>query len=204
LLLLLTLAFLFVGENSVAQRRDVRKEKPTSQSEKPKGDSGSGMTKSREAAALAFVREHHGELESLLVQLKESQPKQYETAIRDLFRASERLAGFQEKDRERHDLELKAWQAKSRVQLLSATLLMSPSDAQLKDKLKRALLDDASVRREILELERDRITRRLARLEAQIQSIDAGAERTAERQIKLLLEGTKKSIPTKTTNSSTN
>ena len=57
-----------------------------------------GMNVAREAAALAFVHEHHPELESLLASLKERQPKQYEAAIRDLFRHSERLAGYQEKD----------------------------------------------------------------------------------------------------------
>ena len=157
-----------------------------------------GMTKAREAAALAFVREHHPELESLLIQLKESRAKQYESAIRDLFRTSERLTVFLEKDPVRHELELKAWQAKSRVQLLSATLMMTPQDARTRGRLKQALLDESQVRRELLELEHQRTTKRLERLNSQIRSLENSAEQSAERKIKLLLEGQKSTKPAKT------
>ena len=157
---------------------------------KPKPNASSGMTKAREAAALAFVREHHAELESLLIQLKESQPKQYEQAVRDLFRTSEKLASLQERDRQRHDLELKAWQARSRVQLLSATLLMSPQDKPTANKLKAALLDEAGARRKLLQLDYDRTTKRLERIEAQMESIDNNAEKAIDRQIRQLIEGT--------------
>lgn len=187
-----------------AQQRDKPKDKPAAQNDRGKArpNSNSGMTKAREAAALAFVREHHPELQALLIQLKESQPKQYEQAVRDLFRTSERLASFQERDGQRHDLELKAWKTRSRVQLLSAMLLMSPQDQSTASKLKQALLDENDVRREILELERERITKRLERIETQMEAIDNNAERAAARQIKQLIEGTK-SVPankTKTPN----
>lgn len=152
-----------------------------------------GMTKAREAAALAFVREHHAELEELLIQLGESQPKQYEAAIRDLFRTSERLAAFHERDSDRYAMELTTWKLNSRVQLLSARLLMTPADKQLREKLKQAMLDHAAVRRELLTLERERVTKRLDKIEAQIKSIDQGAERMVDRQIKNLLDGPQKS-----------
>ncbi len=152
-----------------------------------------GMTKAREAAALAFVREHHPELEELLIQLGESQPKQYEAAIRDLFRTSEKLAAFHERDADRYAMELASWKLNSRVQLLSAQLLMSPADKALRAKLKQAMLDHAAVRRELLTLERERVTKRLEKLDAQIKNIDQGAERMVDRQIKNLLSGPEKS-----------
>ena len=186
---------LLIAPSAIAQQRTATKEKPTAtatgrQPDKSKVTGVSGMTKAREAAALAFVREHHAELEALLIQLKESQPKQYEQAVRDLFRTSERLAVWQEKDPQRHEVELNAWQARSRVQLLSATLLMTPQDKSTAEKLKQALLEENKVRRKILLLDHERTSRRLERIEAQIESLEKNADKAVDRHIKQLIDGT--------------
>src|SRR5687767_13810045 len=55
-----------------------------------------GITPEREAAVMTFVKHHHAELAELLIHLKENAPKEYERAVRDLFRTSERLAQVQE------------------------------------------------------------------------------------------------------------
>jgi hypothetical protein len=150
------------------------------------------MTKAREAAALAFVREHHGELEQLLSHLRENQPQQYDEAIRDLFRTSERLAGFQEKDAARYDLELKAWKLRSRIQLMSANLLMSPQDEELRAKVKEAIHEQLAVRGELLALERERTATHLQNLDGQIERLKSDADKMAQRQLEALLEGNKK------------
>jgi hypothetical protein len=148
-----------------------------------------GMNVAREAAALAFVHEHHPELESLLASLKERQPKQYEAAIRDLFRHSERLAGYQEKDASRYELELKSWKLQSRVQLLSATVLMSPQDAAAKAKLKEALVEQLRARRELLALERQQVAKRLKKLDEQLEKLNREVDLTAESQLQAILAG---------------
>jgi hypothetical protein len=150
------------------------------------------MTKAREAAALAFVREHHSELEQLLNHLRENQPQQYDAAIRDLFRTSERLAGYQENDAQRYELELKAWKLKSRIQLMSANLLMSPQDQELRAKVKEAIREQLTVRGELLALERERTATHLQSLDSQIEKLKSGADKMAERQLQSLLEGNKK------------
>jgi hypothetical protein len=165
--------------------------KPGQKKPQKQPDKSGGMNKSREAAALAFVREHHPELESLLASLKEQQPKQYEAAIRDLFRHSERLAGSQEKDAARYELELKAWKLQSRVQLLTATFMMSPQDEAAKAKLKAALVEQIHARRELLQLERDHVAKRLEKLDEQIKKLQNDSEQAAERQLQAIVEGPK-------------
>ena len=64
------------------------------------------VTPERESAALLFAERHHPELRGLLDRLKVNNPDQYEDAIADLFRTSERLAGLQARTPERYDLEL--------------------------------------------------------------------------------------------------
>src|SRR6185436_5664149 len=50
------------------------------------------ITPEREAAAVTFVKLHHPDLAELLGHLKQSNPREYQRAIRDLFRTSENLA----------------------------------------------------------------------------------------------------------------
>ena len=70
------------------------------------------VTPEREAAARTFVSRHHPELVALLDHLQTSEPKQYQRAVRELFRASERLAQFREQDEGRYALELETWKVK--------------------------------------------------------------------------------------------
>src|SRR5206468_2527102 len=49
------------------------------------------VTPEREAAAITFVQRNHAELADLLASLKASQPQEYERAIRDIYRTTERL-----------------------------------------------------------------------------------------------------------------
>jgi hypothetical protein len=187
------------AKNPPPKNKPAASEKPAPKPEAVRsGASGSvkrplaKMTKAREAAALAFVHEHHAELEQLLNHLRENQPQQYDAAIRDLFRTSERLAGYQENDAQRYELELKAWTLNSRIQLLGANLLMSPQDQELRAKVKDAIREQLAVRGELLALERQRTATRLQSLDSQIEKLKTSADKMAERQLQSLLEGNKK------------
>src|SRR5947207_8298247 len=83
------------------------------------------VTPEREAAVMTFVQRNHAELADLLTSLKTSQPQEYEGAIKEIFRTIERLAVIQERDPRQYELEVVAWTAQSRVQLLAAKLKMS-------------------------------------------------------------------------------
>src|SRR6478736_3014044 len=63
-----------------------------------KGKPALAVTPEREAAAMAFVKQHHPELADLLTMLKAGNQKEYEKAVRELYRTSERLAQIQERD----------------------------------------------------------------------------------------------------------
>ncbi|MCA9268287.1 MAG: hypothetical protein KDA41_07440 [Planctomycetales bacterium] len=187
-----SLAILLGAAFAVALRSDrgasaVAQDKPAKRSS-PDGRTPMGLTVAREAAAMAFVRAHHPDLEQLLVQLKEVQPKQYEEAVRDLFRTSERMATLAERDLPRHDAELAVWRSRSRVQLLSAQLLMSPQDVRVRARLKESIIEHLAARRASLELQRERMARNLANLDASLDKMSGDVDKTAEKQIRALLE----------------
>lgn len=123
----------------------------------------------QEQAALALVREHHPELGELLAKLKADNPKQYQQAVKELYRSSLRLSQFKENDPRRYELELKAWQLDSQVRLLAARLTME-TRPELEEQLKASLLEREDVRIELLKLDRERTAERLEALDRQLST----------------------------------
>ena len=128
------------------------------------------VTPEREAAALTFVRRHHPPLAELLIHLEEQDKRQYQRAIRDLFRTSERLAQLQERDADRYQFELRVWKIQSRIQLYSAQLAMQ-EDPAIRQRLKEALREQDEVQRQLLQRERQRLSERLKRIDEQLNAM---------------------------------
>ena len=135
----------------------------------------------REAAALSFVKQHHPELAELLTHLKESSPKEFERAIRDLYRASERLAQIQERDSISYELELGLWKARSRAQLLSARLHMADDDG-IRKELRATLTEEYDLRVRIAERDREKVSERVKALDEQIDRLRTQRDKTIENQ----------------------
>jgi hypothetical protein len=148
------------------------------------------ITPEREAAAMAFATRHHGELATLLTALATRNPAQYQNAIRDLYRASERLAQVQERDAERYELDLAEWKINSRIQMLVAKLSMAPSQA-VQDELRLVLGEHTDVRIKLLKLERDRAAARQAKAQELLEAAEAGREDEIERRYDMLVKGSK-------------
>lgn len=151
------------------------------------------ITPEREAAVLKFVEQHHPELAALLSSLKAGNAKEYQRALRDLFRVSERLAQFYGRDPQRYDLELRLWQAQSRMDLLAARLQMS-GNAELRTQLEQSLAEQFSLRQSLLRLERERAAERLKKLDQQLEALDASRDELLDRQLRQLVD---KPVPDK-------
>jgi hypothetical protein len=144
------------------------------------------VTPEREAAVRTFVERNHPELAELLTHLKSNKPQEYERAIRELHRTTERLAGIQERDRTQYDLELKLWTAQSRVQLLTAKLRMDSTD-ELKGKLREALNAQAEAKVALLKHDRERVADRLTKIDADIARFENDRQKMIDKQMELLL-----------------
>lgn len=140
----------------------------------------------REQAAMALVREHHPDLVELLKRLKATKEKDYRQAVRELYRDSQRLENFRQRDEERYGLELRAWQLASRIRLLTAKLSLEDRP-ELQEELKTALAEQAEVRLAIRKLERDRLALRLSKLDEEIASLTARRDEELKRGFDRLL-----------------
>jgi len=149
------------------------------------------LTPAREAAATAFVRKNHPELEELLIYLKEKRDADYRRAVFDLYRTSERLALYQDRgDTERYKLELKHWQSQSRMQLIVARLKMGNND-ELRSELKATLAEKMDLRAAILQRDRDKLAERMKRLDEQIHQLTQDRDSEIDRQVRLLTRSSK-------------
>ena len=161
----------------------------------------------READALAFVREHHPELATVLETLKPRNPAEYKKAISELSQVSRTLRDLKLKNPKRHELALDAWKAKSRVELLAAQLAGSPSE-ELKSQLRLAIEArvDVEIRRHRFDLEQAEQAARKAR-EA-IDRLETQRDSLVEARFRALqpkkTAKPKKTAPAKPANTPTN
>jgi hypothetical protein len=180
--------------SSQSSRSSPQPNKSANKSTKKSGPNATkpvAITAEREAAAMSFVKEHHAELAELLIHLKDSSPKEYERAIRDLSRASERLTQIRERDSQAYELELKVWQARSRAQLLNARLQMT-EDEEIRKKLRETLTEEYDLRLLILTRDRDRLVERTKNLDEQIERLKQRRDDGIEAQYQQLTKAARK------------
>lgn len=187
--------------------------KPGKPSEKPKPKDTNrpkntgAITPEREEAVIKFVERNHPALLELLRPLKESQPKEYERAVRELLRVTERLEAVEQRDKHLHALELQAWTLQSRNQLITARLKvarekhkaaqstddMPPSELQkieeLETELEGVLGQQIDVRIEILSFERAKAQERIEKLDKDIADMKANRNQVVAKQAQQLTGG---------------
>jgi len=175
-----------------------RKEKPEAVQKSAKAEAKPAKKKSADAehedAALLLVREHHPDLVELLKRLKGTKEKEYQQAIKELYRESERLEAARQRDPERYKLELRAWQLDSRMRLLTAKLSLEDR-AELQEDLKAALGERADVRLAQKKLERERLTARVQKLDDEIANFASQRDADLKRNFDRLLRTAEKARP---------
>jgi len=143
------------------------------------------ITPEREAAALTFVQRNHPELADLLAVLKTSQPEEYDRAVRDIFRTLDRINLIQDRDPLQYDLEVAAWTAQSRVQLLAAKLKMGSTEELLR-KLRDALTAQNEAKLALLSHERQKVADRLTKIDADIARFETDRDELLDKQLHVL------------------
>ena len=144
------------------------------------------MTPSRKAAALAFVKQNHPELATLLRSLKKNKERAYLRALKQLYTTSERLARAKERySPERFEVELEAWKLDSRIRLLAAqTSLSRKKDLKRQRELQRALHERIDIRVRLMRLDIDRLQKRVGKLAKTLDGVEADRDKAAAQYLK--------------------
>jgi hypothetical protein len=143
------------------------------------------ITAEREEAVMSFVQQNHAELKALLAHLRENRRKDYERAIRELSRDAERIGQLKDRDNKQYELELKAWTIKSRIQLLTAQMVMGDKE-EIRSQLKTLLNEQFDIRSALMIRERERVRERLARLDQDIVRLESERQKIVENQLQVL------------------
>lgn len=151
----------------------------------PKNKQELPITAEREAAVMTFVQQNHAELKELLTHLRENRRKDYERAIRELSRDAERIGQLKDRDSKQYDLELKAWTIKSRIQLLTAQMVMGDKE-EIRGQLKTLLNEQLDVRTSLAKRERGRAQERLSRLDQEISRLENERQKIVDNQLQML------------------
>lgn len=150
---------------------------------KKEKDDSPESKKAREQQVIPFVEEQSPELAKLLAHLKRHKPEQYDEAVRELARTVTTLTHAKGKDARLYELELRAWQAKTRVQLLAAQSMIAEKEG-LEAKLREAIQDELKVKADELAYRRERSA---AWYNRQIENIQEDREKLVETRMKKLL-----------------
>lgn len=127
-----------------------------------------------EAAALAFVREHHPELAELVLRLKPMKPVEYQRAIRELARVSKNLAAIAARNPRLYELSLSTWKARSRVELVTAKLASASGPSpQLESELRQAVEDQLENEIRQQTFERDQAAERVKKLSDNVGRLES-------------------------------
>jgi hypothetical protein len=185
-------------------QRDLLAQTPAVKSSAPPAGSASAkkakpaitITAEREAAVLTFVQRNHAELADLLAVLKTNQPDEYDRAVRDIFRAMDRMNQIQERDPLQYELEVAAWATQSRVQLLAAKLKMGSTDELVK-KLRDALATQNEAKLALLKHERQKASDRLTKIDSDIARFATDREDLIDKQLKILTRTAGEARPAK-------
>jgi hypothetical protein len=148
----------------------------------------------RAQRVVSFVEAHQPELAKVLANLQKRKPAEYARAIEELDRSVEPLTSGKAKDPRLHELQLRAWQARTRVELLGARLVAGKDGkgegkAQdreaLERQLREAIAAELDIRAEQLAYRKQRSA---AWYDRQINRLSEKREDLVTARLKALLE----------------
>ncbi len=145
-----------------------------------------------ERVALAFAGAHHAELARLLGPMKAAHPREYQKAIRELFRASDRLSRIQARSADRYELELAIWKSESRLRLVAAQSAMVDDDER-REQIEKLVTERNSLRVRLFELEIAESEARIAQLNRQIETLKGQESEAVRREVDRLVNTAKSS-----------
>lgn len=174
------------AEKREAEKKEADRASAEKQAAAEKQEKRRDQESAEEQAALAFAKENHPELASLLEQLRSSSPKGYQSAIAELTRDRERLARVQERTPDRYESELALWRLDSRIRLLAARSAMSDGST-VRAELKELLAERREVKLARLKSDLERQQVRMERLESSIAELESGGDEAVENELEQLL-----------------
>ena len=145
-----------------------------------------------EAAALKFAKEHHPELAKLLGPMKSTRPKEYQKAVRELYRTADRLTRMETRAPERYAIEIEIWKTESRLRLIAVRTAMVDDDER-REQIEKLVTDRNALKIKLYEFERDEAKSRISQLDKQIEMLKTQESNAVRKEVDRLVNSAKSS-----------
>lgn len=179
----------FFLSESLSLHAQERTARPGKQSKPPT------FTKAREAAALAFLREHYPEAVKPLANLKSSNRAANERTLVDIFRASEKLTAAFEKDPTEARILLRQWHNQMQRRLLTGQLLRDPENEQIRAQIQKTIEQSIQIEADLLQHHAQQLKQQAMRTEQRRDEILKNKGQLAKKRFADLLIALKKVRP---------
>lgn len=131
------------------------------------------VSNQRRAELMAFVKIHHAELRPLLASLQKNRPNKIQSVLRTLDREVKNLQTWEKRSPERYKKSLALWIVKSKIELLSAQLVVKKSNkarTALKNDLSNLITERHDMQVDLLTYDAELTKKRLEKLEDQLKT----------------------------------
>lgn len=159
----------------------------------PVSASRESLSNEQKLAALEFAKVNHPQLATLIRKLEKRDAVEYQKALIDLSRTSEKLERVKSRDAERYEVELNLWKLDSRIRLLAARMA-SDERSSLEKELRTLLEQRTDLRLEQLQMDRERLAGRIDRIDGQIDQLSTERGALVDKEVDRL----RKSVRTRT------
>ena len=132
------------------------------------------ISQQRRAELIGFVRKHHPAIRPLLVSLEKNRPAEFQTALLRLDREVKNLQILEKRSPERYQNLLEQWICKSKIELLSAQLVLKKIDDQktaVRNELKSQIAKRHDLRIALLAEDAALAKKRLDKLQEQVKTL---------------------------------
>ena len=149
-------------------------------------------TQRRRAEVLDFVQEHFPELGTVLAQAEKNHPAKIKNAYSRINKEVVRLEKLKTARPEKFELALKQWKLKTRIEIAVAQFAKKEDAEQLKTRIEPLVVEMASNRRKILDLERGFLVERLSKIDRLIERYESRPDASVKYNLKTYEESASK------------
>jgi len=139
----------------------------------------------RRQAVLEFLEQHYPELQESLLASKEKSLGKFRSAINRLEKDVIRLQNVEQKQPKKFELAVEQWKLKTQIEITIAKYSKEENDDQLEQRLRPLIVDMLDIRKSLLELDRQSVSKRLAKIDKRLLKLETNPENAIQHNLRL-------------------
>jgi len=140
----------------------------------------------RRQIVLDFLEQHFPELQKSILKSEEKSQRKFKGAVSRLAKDIVHLKSLEKNQPERFELMVKQWRLKTQIEITIAKYAKKESDAELEERLSPLVGEMLDIRKSILKLDRQAVTKRLSSIDKNLLNLENKRARAMEKNLNRL------------------